>query len=37
VPWNTRYEEAHLLHWQREVWNGILQEHLPTAKRIGED
>ena len=37
MPWETRYEEAHLMRWQRNIWNNILQEHLPTAKRIGED
>lgn len=37
MPWEDRYTEAHLMKWQREVWNHILQEKLPTAKRIGED
>ena len=37
MPWDTRYEEAHLMQWQRQIWNEILREHLPTAKRIGED
>ena len=37
MPWETRYEEAHLMRWQKNIWNNILQEHLPTAKRIGED
>lgn len=37
IPWETRYEEAHLMKWQRGIWNEILQEQLPNAKRIGED
>ena len=36
MPWNSRYEEAHLMNWQKQVWNEILQEQLPGAKRIGE-
>jgi len=37
MPWETRYNEAHLMNWQKAVWNRILQERLPLAKRIGED
>lgn len=37
TPWLERYDEAHLMQWQRKIWNEILQEHLPTAKRVGED
>ena len=36
TPWETRYENAHLLGWQKKVWNQILQEHLDKAERIGE-
>jgi ribonuclease D len=36
TPWETRYENAHLLGWQKTVWNQILQEHLDKAERIGE-
>ena len=37
MPWEVRYNEAHLMTWQKSLWNGILQKKLPTAKRIGED
>ena len=37
IPWETRYEEAHLMHWQQNIWSEILRDKLPTAKRIGED
>ena len=37
MPWETRYSEAHLMEWQKKIWNRILQEKLPSAKRIGED
>lgn len=37
VPWETRYDEAHLMNWQRKIWNEILQEQLPAAKRVGEE
>ena len=36
TPWEARYENAHLLGWQKKVWNQILQEHLDKAERIGE-
>lgn len=36
MPWETRYEEAKLQNWQRKIWNEILQENLPTAKRVGD-
>ena len=36
TPWEERYNNAHLLNWQREIWNKILQKQLPDAKRIGE-
>jgi len=36
MPWETRYEEAKLQNWQRTIWNEILQENLPTAKRVGD-
>lgn len=35
TPWETRYENAHLLGWQKIVWTQILQEHLDKAERIG--
>lgn len=37
MPWEVRYNEAHLMEWQKKIWNGILREKLPSAKRIGED
>ena len=37
IPWQTRYEDAHLMHWQQNIWNEILRDKLPTAKRIGEE
>ena len=37
MPWEARYSEAHLMDWQKKIWNRILQERLPSAKRIGED
>ena len=37
VPWETRYDDARLMNWQRRIWNEILQEFLPVAKRVGED
>ena len=37
MPWEVRYNEAHLMNWQKKIWNGILREKLPSAKRIGED
>lgn len=37
MPWEVRYNEAHLMEWQKKIWNGILREKLPFAKRIGED
>ena len=37
MAWEERYAEAHLMNWQKGIWNGILREKLPTAKRIGED
>lgn len=37
MPWEIRYNEARLMNWQRRIWNEILQEKLPSAKRIGED
>ena len=37
LPWETRYEEAHLMHWQQSIWSEILRDKLPTAKRIGDD
>ena len=33
MPWTDRYDEAHLMQWQRKIWNQILQEKLPTAPR----
>ena len=36
MPWETRYEEAKLQNWQRRIWTEILQENLPTAKRVGD-
>jgi ribonuclease D len=36
IPWQTRYDEAHLMHWQQNVWNEILRDKLPKAKRIGD-
>ena len=33
MPWTNRYDEAHLMQWQRKIWNQILQEKLPTAPR----
>ena len=36
APWEERYSKAHLLNWQRNVWNIILQKQLPSAKRVGE-
>ena len=35
--WEKRYEEAHLMHWQQGLWNEILRDKLPTAKRIGDE
>lgn len=35
-PWDARYEDAHLMYWQRSIWNEILQQNLPTAKRVGD-
>ena len=37
MAWEERYAEAHLMNWQKNIWNRILREKLPTAKRIGED
>ena len=37
MAWEERYAEAHLMNWQKGIWNNILREKLPTAKRIGED
>ena len=37
IPWEKRYEEAHLMHWQQGLWNEILRDKLPTAKRIGDE
>ncbi|WP_407444647.1 ribonuclease D [Fibrobacter sp.] len=37
MPWENRFDEAHLMNWQRQIWAEILQEKLPTAKRVGED
>ncbi|MCQ2062704.1 MAG: HRDC domain-containing protein [Fibrobacter sp.] len=37
IPWENRFDEAHLMNWQRQIWAEILQEKLPTAKRVGED
>lgn len=37
TPWEKRYDEAHLQNWQRHIWNEILWEFLPKAKRVGED
>lgn len=34
MPWEERYDEAHLMKWQRNIWNEILQEKLPTAPRV---
>lgn len=34
MPWANRYDEAHLMNWQRKIWNEILQEKLPTAPRV---
>ena len=34
MPWTDRYDEAHLMQWQRKIWNKILQDKLPTAPRI---
>lgn len=28
TPWNVRYEHAHLMNWQRSIWNNILMQHL---------
>lgn len=36
MPWEERYEEAHLQNWQRTIWNEILRENLPNAKRVGD-
>ncbi len=36
VPWEKRYEEAKLQNWQRNIWNEILRENLPKAKRVGD-
>ena len=36
MPWETRYEEAHLMNWQRALWTEILQQNLPSAKRVGD-
>ena len=33
MPWVDRYDEAHLMQWQRRIWNEILQDKLPTAAR----
>lgn len=35
MPWEDRYNEAHLMKWQRKVWTEILQENLPNAPRVG--
>ncbi len=37
MPWEKRYDEAHLMNWQRKIWTEILAEQLPVAKRVGED
>lgn len=37
VSWEKRFEEAHLMKWQRQIWVEILQEFLPTAKHVGEE
>ncbi len=37
MAWEERYAEAHLMNWQKNIWNRILRAKLPTAKRIGED
>ena len=36
MPWEARYEEAHLMNWQRALWTEILQQNLPNAKRVGD-
>ena len=36
MPWEARYDEAHLQSWQRTLWNDILRENLPKAKRVGD-
>jgi ribonuclease D len=36
MPWETRFEEAHLMNWQRSLWTEILQQNLPSAKRVGD-
>ncbi|MCF0221330.1 MAG: HRDC domain-containing protein [Fibrobacter sp.] len=36
MPWDSRYEEAKLQKWQRNIWTEILQENLPGAKRVGD-
>lgn len=36
MPWETRFEEAHLMNWQRALWTEILQQNLPSAKRVGD-
>ena len=36
MPWETRFEEAHLMQWQRTLWIEILQQNLPNAKRVGD-
>ena len=36
MPWKDRYSEAHLQEWQCKIWNEILQENLPQAKRLGD-
>lgn len=35
-PWNERFTDAHLMNWQKKIWTEILQDKLPSAKRIGE-
>ena len=36
MPWESRFEEAHLMQWQRSLWIEILQQNLPSAKRVGD-
>lgn len=36
TPWEMRFEEAHLMNWQRSLWIEILQQNLPRAKRVGD-
>lgn len=37
MPWKDRFEEAHLMGWQKKIWTEILQKELPRAPRIGDE